>query len=175
MKTRSELMWLVHIRNVEVMNKMIIRRTSGTKERMNGVLGHNSALYGYTGPETTWANGMNFLMKHAPGAGLLARPVDLLRYTSVVQYWMFACCTMTRSKLFHRIVAVYTGPMDAEGKNYFGPFSAKTFDFTQNCSKPMRLEWVSSWGIKDVSEVSRSFNNMEYGQWKKRIPLTGLP
>ena len=39
---------------------------------MNGVLGQ-----GYTGPRTTWANEMNFGMKHAPGAGLIARPVDL--------------------------------------------------------------------------------------------------
>ena len=26
---------------------------------MIGVLGHDSALYGYTGPEKTWANEMN--------------------------------------------------------------------------------------------------------------------
>ena len=31
-----------------------------TKE-MNSVLGHNSALYGYTGPGTTLANEMNLL------------------------------------------------------------------------------------------------------------------
>ena len=43
---------------------------------MIGVLGHNSALKGKTGPGTTWVNGMNFVMKHAPGAGLIARPVD---------------------------------------------------------------------------------------------------
>ena len=30
---------------------------------------------GYTGTETTWANEMNFIMNHAPGAGSLARPV----------------------------------------------------------------------------------------------------
>ena len=43
---------------------------------MNSVQGHNSALEGYTAPETTWANEMNFIMNHAPGAGSIARPVD---------------------------------------------------------------------------------------------------
>ena len=37
---------------------------------MNGVLGHYSALQGYTG--TTWANEMNFVMDHFPGAGSIA-------------------------------------------------------------------------------------------------------
>ena len=36
---------------------------------MNGVFSHDSALQGYTGPGTTWANEMNLAMKHAPGAG----------------------------------------------------------------------------------------------------------
>ena len=35
---------------------------------MNGVLGHDSALQGYAGPET-WANEMRYAMKHAPDAG----------------------------------------------------------------------------------------------------------
>ena len=35
---------------------------------MNGVLGHDSALLGYTGPGTTWVNEMNSAMNHAPGA-----------------------------------------------------------------------------------------------------------
>ena len=39
---------------------------------MNGVLGHYSALQGYTGPWTTLANGMKFGVKHAPGAGSIA-------------------------------------------------------------------------------------------------------
>ena len=43
---------------------------------MNGVLGHDSALKGYTGPGTTWANEMNFMVNHASGAGSIARPVD---------------------------------------------------------------------------------------------------
>ena len=40
---------------------------------MIAVLGHNSALYGYAGPETTWDNEMNFVTNHAPGAGSIAR------------------------------------------------------------------------------------------------------
>ena len=44
---------------------------------MNGILGHNSALLGYTRLGTTWANDMKCHMNHAPGAGLIARPVDL--------------------------------------------------------------------------------------------------
>ena len=40
------------------------------------VLGHNSALLGYIKPGITYANEMNFVMNHAPGAGSLARPVD---------------------------------------------------------------------------------------------------
>ena len=44
--------------------------------RINGVLGHGSELYGYTGPGTTWANGMYFVMNHVPGAGSPAQPVD---------------------------------------------------------------------------------------------------
>ena len=43
---------------------------------MNDVLGHNSALVGYTRPGTTWANEMNFVMNPAPGVGSIARPVD---------------------------------------------------------------------------------------------------
>ena len=42
---------------------------------MIGVLGHDSALYGYTGPETTWTNEMNFVTNHAPGIGTIVRPV----------------------------------------------------------------------------------------------------
>ena len=36
---------------------------------MIDVLGHDSALLGYTRPGTTWANEMNFVMNHAPSAG----------------------------------------------------------------------------------------------------------
>ena len=43
---------------------------------MNDLLGHNSALQGYTAPGTTQAKEMNFVMNHAPGAGSIAQPVD---------------------------------------------------------------------------------------------------
>ena len=33
------------------------------------VIGHYSALQGYTGSGTTWAEEMNFVMNHAPDAG----------------------------------------------------------------------------------------------------------
>ena len=39
---------------------------------MNGVLGHNTALQGYAGQGTTWANYMNFDMNHASCAGSIA-------------------------------------------------------------------------------------------------------
>ena len=44
---------------------------------MNGVSGYNSALKGYTGPGTTWANGMNFGMNNIQGPGSITQPVDL--------------------------------------------------------------------------------------------------
>ena len=43
---------------------------------MLGVVGHDYALQDYTGPWTTWANEMNIVVNHAPGAGSIARPVD---------------------------------------------------------------------------------------------------
>ena len=45
---------------------------------MNGVLGHDYALQGYSGPGITWAHETNFNMSHAPiaGAESLFRPVD---------------------------------------------------------------------------------------------------
>ena len=43
---------------------------------MSDVLGHCSALKGYTGPGSTWANEMNFVINHVPCAGLIALPVD---------------------------------------------------------------------------------------------------
>ena len=42
---------------------------------MTGVLDHDSAIQGYTQPGTTWANEMNIVMNHAPGAGSIARLV----------------------------------------------------------------------------------------------------
>ena len=45
--------------------------------KINGALGRNSALQGYLESGTTWANEMHCGMNHAPGAGSIARPVDL--------------------------------------------------------------------------------------------------
>ena len=39
---------------------------------MMDALGHNSALYSYTGPGTIWDIEMNFVMKHAPNAKWIA-------------------------------------------------------------------------------------------------------
>ena len=37
----------------------------------------SAMMLGFTGPGSTWDNEMNFGLKHAPGAGLIAPPVDL--------------------------------------------------------------------------------------------------
>ena len=42
---------------------------------MIDVIGHDSALQGYAGLGISWANEMNFVINHAPGAGSLAQPV----------------------------------------------------------------------------------------------------
>ena len=44
---------------------------------MNGGLGHDSVLLGFTRPGTAWVNEMNFEMNHAPGAGSITQSVDL--------------------------------------------------------------------------------------------------
>ena len=49
-------------------NTNVIRILS-TEEQMIIVLGHGSALKGYNGPGTTWANSMNFVMKHVTSGG----------------------------------------------------------------------------------------------------------
>ena len=50
--------------------------SSGTlNKQMNGVLDHDAALKGYTGPGITWANEMNFVWNHASGAASIARPI----------------------------------------------------------------------------------------------------
>ena len=43
---------------------------------MIGVLSHDSALKGCSGPGTTWTNEMNFVMNHDLGAGSIVLPVD---------------------------------------------------------------------------------------------------
>ena len=44
---------------------------------MNGALGYDFKLQSFTGLGTTRANEMDLGIKHAPGAGSLAQPVDL--------------------------------------------------------------------------------------------------
>ena len=56
------------------------------RSRMIGVLGHDSALLGYTGPETTWANEMIFVMNHAPGAGSISNKESFVNQN---QIWKF--------------------------------------------------------------------------------------
>ena len=51
---------------------------------MNDVLGHDSALKGFTDVGITYANEMHFVMNHAPGAGLIARPV--VRHVTTAQW-----------------------------------------------------------------------------------------
>ena len=54
---------------------------------MNGVsLGHISVMKSYTGPETTWANEMNFSMNYTTSAGLIAQPIDLQSSTIPLCY-----------------------------------------------------------------------------------------
>ena len=43
---------------------------------MNGVLDHDSAWLGYTGPGTTWANEMDCVVNRAPGVESIAQLVD---------------------------------------------------------------------------------------------------
>ena len=50
---------------------------------MNGGLSHDSALQGYTGLGTTWADGINFFMNHASGAG----PVDQQSHVLLLLPW----------------------------------------------------------------------------------------
>ena len=57
----------------------------GVNKRMSAVLGQDSALQGYTGPGTNWANEMNFGMNHASGAGSVAS-VDLQSCTPSLCY-----------------------------------------------------------------------------------------
>ena len=41
---------------------------------------------GYTGLGITWANEMNFVMDHTPGAGSIATPVDQQSSTLLLNY-----------------------------------------------------------------------------------------
>ena len=71
---------------------------------MAGILGHDAALYGYTGPRTTWANEMNLFMNHAPDAGSFARPVDL--QTTVL--WMPPVFLLSTILIYCYVIFAYT-------------------------------------------------------------------
>ena len=57
--------------SISVINRgySILLNREKQEHDMVGVLVHDSVLQGYTSPGTTWANDMNFIMNHAPGAG----------------------------------------------------------------------------------------------------------
>ena len=46
---------------------------------MIGAFGHDSTLYGCTGPGTKWADEMNFVTNYAPGAGRSRNTKDIHR------------------------------------------------------------------------------------------------
>ena len=56
---------------------------------MNGVSHHDAALLGYIEPGTTWADEMNFVVNHAPGAGSITRRVD--QQSSVLPLYLECC------------------------------------------------------------------------------------
>ena len=60
--------------NVILYDHLFMNTGSSQCYKMKGVLGHDSALQGYTGPGTTQANEMNFVMNHAPDAGSIVCP-----------------------------------------------------------------------------------------------------
>ena len=59
---------------------------------MKSVLGYD---YGYTGPGTTWANEMNFIMNHVLGAGMIAQPVFQQSSGLTLYHGRPFCMTMT--------------------------------------------------------------------------------
>ena len=59
------------------MKQSCVAKIHQQRNEMTGVLGHDSVLWGYSGPGTTKANEIDFSVNHAPGAGLIAWPVNL--------------------------------------------------------------------------------------------------
>ena len=49
------------------------------ENKINGVSGRDTALQGYTGPETTWAYEVNCIINHAPGAGSIVQPATMVQ------------------------------------------------------------------------------------------------
>ena len=52
--------------------EQLLAKRISRREQINGVVYHISALYGYTGPWTTWTKEKSFGMNHASAAGLIA-------------------------------------------------------------------------------------------------------
>ena len=77
---------------------------------MIGVLVQNSALLGYTGLGTTWANEMN-VMKHAPSAGLTLEEeqwVDSsnINWFSLLEKFIIRSITLVEDKVFRMYIII---------------------------------------------------------------------
>ena len=85
--------------HIKSMNTHIKYSTNSlpVSDEMNGILRHDSAVQGYTGPGSTWTNEMNFVMNHALGARSITRstcwphcitytPVSVTAIRWLVQY-----------------------------------------------------------------------------------------
>ena len=72
---------------------------------MKGVSGHDSALLGFSGPVTTWAKEMNFVMNIAPGTGSIARPVG--QWSSALPL-NHGCSRTQNEKNIQGVPTVYT-------------------------------------------------------------------
>ena len=83
-----------------------------TINEMNGDLGHDSPLQGYTGPETTLAKQTNFVMNHAPGTGSIARSTcwpAVHRATTMLQMCPTIIIIMTTTTTPHSPLTVTRG------------------------------------------------------------------
>ena len=65
---------------------------------MDGILGPNFALYGCTGPGTTWTNDMNVVMNLDAGAGLIAQHVNLQSGVLPISH----CCSRNQKQTGNR-------------------------------------------------------------------------
>ena len=62
----------LHLHYVHVIILFFTNKIWPKMQKMNGVLGCDLALYGYTEPGITWDYDMNFIINHTPGAGSIA-------------------------------------------------------------------------------------------------------
>ena len=122
---------------------------------MIGILGRDSALYGYTGPETTWANEMKFVMNHAPGAGSIARLVVLsfvyigffTIYSFIIElfkFFTFQICQKTFANVYRLQRHMMTHEESTELRKFKCPECAKAFKFKHHLKEHIRIhsgEW----------------------------------